>query len=195
MTMTLKPENLDLDSDFSESEIDYLEGIDCFTDVNVLPETGSNISSKLALDVTINEYIDTSAEKEILECKKVILNRFQTYETYYESQFSAIEDIALNCFPESAAKFSAKHQNDFFVKFNKYLVTDQYEKSALELLQFYKLDPKGSCYQLLTSILFYLEKKKHLEKVLSQIQLQLPAPLQKFSTSQSLSGPARGKVR
>ena len=38
-------------------------------------------------------------------------------------------------------------------------------------------------------------KKKHLEKVLSQIQLQLPVPLQKISTSQSLSGPARGKVR
>lgn len=107
----IKPENLDLDSDFSESEINYLEGIDCFTDVNVLPETGNNISSKLALDVTINEYIDTSAEKEILECKKVILNRFQTYETWYESQFSAIEDIALNCFPESATQFSANHQN------------------------------------------------------------------------------------
>lgn len=90
--------------------------------------------------------------------------------------------------------FSAKHQHDFFGKFNKYLASDQYEKSALELLQFYKLDPKGPCYQLLTSILFYLEKK-HLEKVLSQIQLQLPAPLQKISTSQSLSGPARGKVR
>lgn len=48
----IKPENLDLDSDFSESEIDYLEGIDYCTDVNVFPETGNNISSKL--DVTIN---------------------------------------------------------------------------------------------------------------------------------------------
>jgi hypothetical protein len=74
-----------------------------------LPETGNSISLKLALDVTINEFIDTPVEKEILECKKVILNRFQTYETWYESQFSAIEDIALNCFPESATQFSAKH--------------------------------------------------------------------------------------
>ena len=104
----IKPDNLDLDSDFSESEIDYLEDIDCFTDVNVLPETGNSISSKLALDVTINEFIDTPVEKEILECKNVILNRFQTYETWYESQFSAIEDIALNCFSESATKFFSK---------------------------------------------------------------------------------------
>lgn len=94
----IKSENLDFDSDFSESEIDYLEGIDCFTDVNVFPETGNNISSKL--DVTINEFIDTPVEKEILECKKVIINRFQTYETWYESQLSVIEDVALNCFPE-----------------------------------------------------------------------------------------------
>ena len=42
----IKPENLDLNSDFSESEIDYLEDIDCFTDVNILPETGNSISSK-----------------------------------------------------------------------------------------------------------------------------------------------------
>jgi len=53
---------------------------------------------------------------------------FKLFSDWFDEQSSIIEDIGLNCFPEGEVKFTHKHRNDFFIKFNQYINSDEFEK-------------------------------------------------------------------
>ena len=75
--------------------------------------------------------------------KEQILGNFQLYNEWYASQSSTIEDIGLICLPEGEKSYSAKQQHEFFVRFNKYLNSDEYRKSAISLLDMYSIKDSG----------------------------------------------------
>lgn len=181
------------DSDFSDSEIEHLDFLDSFIADNILTEGQACSPSKLALDKIITEIIDTPLENDFLLFQKLILCNYEHFDEWFELQNSLIEDIGLNCFPEGSLKYSAKFQNDFFVKFNMYITSDNYKEITLKLLTKYGLSANGPFYQCLTSIVFYLENQ--LFKTLStHLQLQPPEHLPKLTVDDSLCGAASGYV-
>ena len=98
-------DNLDSDSDFSDNEIDLLQSVDSCSEPPV-DMSVDETPSKYALDTVIKEFNDTPTEKDILHFKTLILRNFQHFDTWYEAQFSVIDDIGLNCLPEGEKKIT-----------------------------------------------------------------------------------------
>jgi hypothetical protein len=69
-----------------------------------------------------------------------------------------MDDIGLNCFPEGEISYCQKHRNDYFRKFNKYISSDENEEKAISLLKKYQQDVKGPAFQVLTAVMFDLER-------------------------------------
>ena len=105
-----------------------------------------------------------------------------------------MEDIGLNCFPEGEIVFSQKHRNDFFVRFNRYLNSDEYESSAKTLLKYYDQSIESPSFQILTSIMFYLEKDFFLN-LSTHLELSAPEPLKKLEPDQDMDLAGKGKLR
>ena len=101
-------ENVDDDSDFSDSEIEKLEFLDTIID----QDTGQQVFSKetllsrSAFDNVILEFLDTPVEDEILKFKSNVFSDFKLFSDWFDEHSSIIEDIGLNCFPEGEAKFT-----------------------------------------------------------------------------------------
>ena len=150
--------NFDSGSEFSESEIDKLDNINVFIEQNILSNEESLSPAKTALDSVFEEFVGTPIEKTISSFKLDILKNFHILNDWYQSQASVIEDIGLNCLPEGVKTYSPKQQNNFFVKFNKYLNSEEYIQSSIALLTAYGVENSDPQYQFLT-ILFYLEKQ------------------------------------
>ncbi|CAG2187271.1 unnamed protein product [Mytilus edulis] len=150
-------DRLEVDSDFSESEIDNLEFIENIlgTDQELLPDKSG---SRLALDTVLKAFTDTPVEANILVFSDAISKNYQHFHDWFQAQCSIMEDIGLNCFPEGEVKFSQKHRNDYFIKFNKHINSKEYEDSVIALLNYYGQQINGPQFQLLTSVMFYLEK-------------------------------------
>ncbi|CAG2226885.1 PIF1 [Mytilus edulis] len=150
-------DRLEVDSDFSESEIDNLEFIENIlgTDQELLPDKSG---SRLALDTVLKTFTDTPVEANILVFSDAISKNYQHFHDWFQAQCSIMEDIGLNCFPEGEVKFSQKHRNDYFIKFNKHINSKEYEDSVITLLNYYGQKINGPQFQLLTSVMFYLEK-------------------------------------
>ena len=70
-----------------------------------------------------------------------------------------MDDIGLNCFPERRISYCQKHRNGYFRKFNKYISSDENEEKEISLLKKYQQDVKGPAFQVLTAVMFNLEKK------------------------------------
>lgn len=51
---------------------------------------------------------------------------FKLFSDWFYEHSSIIEDIGLNCFKEGEAKFTQKHRNAFFIKFNQYINSDEF---------------------------------------------------------------------
>lgn len=176
------------DSDFSDIEIEILEHLENH------PFTNESSVSKKALDSVILQFIDTPVQQEATVFQTTVCKKFKPYDDWFEEQFSVIEGIGLRSFPEEKEKFTQKHRNDFFVKFNQYINSSQYTASALNLLSIYNQDHKGPVFRVLTSLLFYLEQH-YLENLSCHIQLLPPAPLTKPSAELDIDSVGRGKIR
>ncbi|CAG2206493.1 PIF1 [Mytilus edulis] len=188
--------DFDNDSDFSDSEIEKLEFLDTIlTDDNQKVFSTDPLPSKLAFDNVLLEFLDTPAEEQILYFKELILKNFNLFNDWFDQQASIIDDIGLNCFPEDKDKYTQKHRNDFFIKFNKHINSEEYECSTSVLLKKYELQElKGPAYRLLTSVLFYIERK-FFETLSSHLHLTSPEPLPKPSLTQELDPAGKGKIR
>ena len=186
-------EHFDSGSEFSESEIDKLDNIDVSIEQNILSNEESLSPAKAALDSVFEEFVGSPIEKTISSFKLDILKNFNIFNDWYQSQASVIEDIGLNCLPEGVKTYSPRQQNDFFVKFNKYLNSVEYIQSSIALLTAYGLENSDPQYQFLTTILFYLEKKFFLH---FSAHLDLKAPEQvKVIKSDNLLSSAKGQIR
>lgn len=87
-----------------------------------------------------------------------IIEHFQIYSEWYQSQSSSIEDIGLICLLEGEKTYPAKKQHYFFVKFNEYF--NEYKQCAISMLDRYSVQEYNSPhFQFLTSPLFYMERK------------------------------------
>ncbi|CAG2187273.1 PIF1 [Mytilus edulis] len=92
-------DRLEVDSDFSESEIDNLEFIENIlgTDQELLPDKSG---SRLALDTVLKAFTDTPVEANILVFSDAISKNYQHFHDWFQAQCSIMEDIGLNCFPK-----------------------------------------------------------------------------------------------
>ncbi|XP_061167824.1 uncharacterized protein LOC133176769 [Saccostrea echinata] len=186
--------NFESDSDFSDSEIEKLEILDSLIEQQIITEEFSS-NAKTALDSVFSEFVGTPLENEMFSFKQRILENFQIYHDWYQLQSSVIEDIGLICLPEGEKTYSAKQQNDFFVRFNKYLSSDEYKDSVISMLNIYSIKDSGPQFQFLTTLLFYLERK-FFEDLSGHLDLQDPESIKSTSVSaEELLAPARGKIR
>lgn len=105
-------------SDFSESEVEKLEVLDAFFEEHTRKEFSSK--AKTALEYVFSEFVGTPVENDMYLFKQRIIENFQIYSEWYQSQSSIIEDIGLICLPEGEKTYPAKQQQQhyFFVKFN-----------------------------------------------------------------------------
>ncbi|CAC5396937.1 PIF1 [Mytilus coruscus] len=186
-------DRLEVDSDFSESEIDNLEFIENIlgTDQELLPDKSG---SRLALDTVLKTFTDTPVEANILVFSDAISKHYQHFYDWFQAQRSIMEDIGLNCFPEGEVKFSQKHRNDYFIKFNKHINSKEYEDSVITLLNYYGQKINGPQFQLLTSIMFYLEKDFFFN-LSTHLHLAAPEPLKKLTVDQEMDFSGKGKLR
>ncbi|CAG2224499.1 unnamed protein product [Mytilus edulis] len=172
--------DFDNDSDFSDSEIEKLEFLDTIlTDDNQKVFSTDPLPSKLAFDNVLLEFLDTPAEEQILYFKELILKNFNLFNDWFDQQASIIDDIGLNCFPEDKDKYTQKHRNDFFIKFNKHINSEEYECSTSVLLKKYELQ----------------ELKESFLKLYLHLHLTSPEPLPKPSLTQELDPAGKGKIR
>ena len=103
--------------------------------------------------------------------------------------------IGLICLPEGEKSYSAKQQHEFFVRFNKYLNSDEYRKSAISSLDMYSIKDSGPQFQFLTTLLFHLERK-FIEDLSGCLNLQDPESIKSTSVpAEDLPALARGKIR
>lgn len=93
-----------------------------------------------------------------LSFKENILKSFERFDFWFNTQSSHVDDICLSCFPKGEI-FSQKHISDFYVKFHMYMNSDAYQESVNSLLTFYNSGSQGPEFNMLTSVLFYLEKQ------------------------------------
>lgn len=100
-------DNLNSDSDFSDNEIYLLPFVDSFSGPPVVMSVDET-PSKYALDTVVKEFMDTTTENDILHFKTLIFRNFQHFDTWYEAQFSVIDDIGLNCLREGETKITQK---------------------------------------------------------------------------------------
>ncbi|XP_061184608.1 uncharacterized protein LOC133192629 [Saccostrea echinata] len=130
----------------------------------------------------------------MMKFKDVIFKNFYKFDQWFENQWSEIENIGLHSFPEGKIKFTQANRNTFFTTFNKYLNSDEFEQSVMNLLQFYCQNLNGPHCRLLTSVLFYLEENFFLN-LSPHLQLSDPIPLKKPSAECELDTSGRGKLR
>jgi hypothetical protein len=90
-----------------------------------------------------------------------------------------MDDIGLNCFPEGEISYCQKHRNDYFRKFNKYISSDENEEKTISLLKKYQQDVKGPAFQVLTAVMFNLERSFFTE-LSTYLELSAPEPFQKL---------------
>lgn len=182
------------DSDFSDSEIEMLEYLHEIIDEDSKQVfTNEPLPARVALDNVIEEFKDSPVDNEIKRFKDSILNNFKPFNDWYEQQSSVIDDIGLNCFPEGT-KFTQKHRNDFFVKFNLYINAEDFENSVKFVMKQYGEDLQSPAYRVLTSILFYLERN-FFTCLSSHLSLTSPEPLRKPSVDKELDAAGKGKIR
>ena len=187
--------NFESDSDFSDSEIEKLEILDSLFEQHILTGGESSSKARTALDSVFSEFVGTPLQNEMFSFKERILGNFQLYNEWYASQSSTIEDIGLICLPEGEKSYSAKQQHEFFVRFNKYLNSDEYRNSAITLLDMYSIKDSGPQFQFLTTLLFHLERK-FFEDLSGHLNLQDPESIKSISVpAEDLPAPARGKIR
>ena len=105
--------------------------------------------------------------------------------------------IDLICLPEGEKSYSAKQQHEFSVRFNKYLNSDEYRKSAISSLDMYAIKDSGPQFQFLTTLLhvFHLERK-FFEDLSGCLNLKDPESIKSTSVpAEDLPALARGKIR
>ncbi|XP_033755719.1 ATP-dependent DNA helicase PIF1-like [Pecten maximus] len=100
--------NPDIDSDYEFFYFCFNENEDAFI------EQVQTVRSKEALSNVMKEFIDTPMETIMLSFEEDIRHNYQSFDNWFKNQYSVIEDIGLNCYPEDVHKFSQKHRNDFF---------------------------------------------------------------------------------
>jgi hypothetical protein len=132
VTNSYRFENVDDDSDFSDSEIEKLEFLDTVIDQDTGQQVFSKepLPSRSAFDNVILEILDTPVEDEILKFKSnVFFSDFKLFSDWFDEHSSIIEDIGLNCFPEGEAKFTQKHRNAFLLNLINTLIQMSLKKS------------------------------------------------------------------
>jgi len=176
------------DSDFSDSEIDKIDFIEKHFDLE--PNADVFLHSRNVLDSVLQTFKDTPVEDKIVAFKDAILKNYKLYDDWFQCQSSIMDDIGLNCFPEGEISYSRKHRNDYFMKFNKYISSDEYEEKAISLLKKYQQDVKGPAFQVLTAVMFHLERSFFTE-LSTYLQLSEPEPFQKLPENIDLAGNAK----
>jgi hypothetical protein len=101
-----------------------------------------------------------------------------------------MDAIGLNCFPEGEISYCQKHRNDYFRKFNKYISSDENEEKAISLLKKYQPDVKGPAFQVLTAVMFNLERSFFTE-LSTYLELSEPEPFQKLPENIDSAGNAK----
>lgn len=134
--------------------------------------TREEISSK-AIEYVFSEFVGTPVKNDMYLFKQRIIEHFQIYSEWYQSQSSIIEDIGLICLLEGEKTYPAKQQHYFFVKFHEYLNFDEYKQCAISMLDRYSVQEYSPHFQFLTSPLLYMERK-FIEELSGHLILQGP---------------------
>ena len=176
------------DSDFFYSEIDKLDFIENHFDLEPIADVF--LHSRNVLDSVLQTFKDTPVEDKIVAFKDAILKNYKLYDDWFQCQSSIMDDIGLNCFPEGEISYCQKHRNDYFRKFNKYISSDENEEKAVSLLKKYQQDVKGPAFQVLTAVMFNLERSFFTE-LSTYLELSEPEPFQKLPENIDSAGNAK----
>ena len=176
------------DSDFFYSEIDKIDFIENHFDLEPIADVF--LHSRNVLDSVLQTFKDTPVEDKIVAFKDAILKNYKLYNDWFQCQSSIMDDIGLNCFPEGEISYCQKHRNDYFRKFNKYISSDENEEKAISLLKKYQQDVKGPAFQVLTAVMFNLERSFFTE-LSTYLKLSEPEPFQKLPENIDSAGNAK----
>lgn len=176
------------DSDFFYSEIDKIDFIEKHFDLEPIADVF--LHSRNVLDSVLQTFKDTPVEDKIVAFKDAILKNYKLYDDWFQCQSSIMDDIGLNCFPEGEISYCQKHRNDYFRKFNKYISSDENEEKAVSLLKKYQQDVKGPAFQVLTAVMFNLERSFFTE-LSTYLELSEPEPFQKLPENIDSAGNAK----
>ena len=176
------------DSDFFYSEIDKIDFIEKHFDLEPIADVF--LHSRNVLDSVLQTFKDTPVEDKIVAFKDAILKNYKLYDDWFQCQSSIMDDIGLNCFPEGEISYCQKHRNDYFRKFNKYISSDENEEKAVSLLKKYQQYVKGPAFQVLTAVIFNLERSFFTE-LSTYLELSEPEPFQKLPENIDSAGNAK----
>lgn len=176
------------DSDFFYSEIDKIDFIEKHFDLEPIADVF--LHSRNVLDSVLQTFKDTPVEDKIVAFKDAILKNYKLYDDWFQCQSSIMDDIGLNCFPEGEISYCQEHRNDYFRKFNKYISSDENEEKAISLLKKYQQDVKGPAFQVLTAVMFNLERSFFTE-LSTYLELSEPEPFQKLPENIDSAGNAK----
>ena len=148
------------------------------------------LHSRNVLDSVLQTFKDTPVEDKIVAFKDAILKNYKLYDDWFQCQSSIMDDIGFNCFPEGEISYCQKHRNDYFRKFNKYISSDENEEKAISLLKKYQQDVKGPAFQVLTAVMFNLERSFFTE-LSTYLKLSEPELFQKLPENIDSAGNAK----
>lgn len=110
--------------------------------------------------------MDTPFENQITDFKQSIIRNYKYFDEWFTKH--SISDWYV--FLKKRKNFHRSTEMIFFfIKFNKYMNSEEFENGTMNLLNSYNQDVKGPALRLLTSVLIYLERS-FLQTLCSHLQ-------------------------
>lgn len=124
------------------------------------------LQSLTALENVSLEFMDTPFENQITDFKQSIIRNYKCFDEWFTKH--SISDWYV--FLKKRKNFHRSTEMIFFfIKFNKYMNSEEFENGTMNLLNSYNQDVKGPALRLLTSVLIYLERS-FLQTLCSHLQ-------------------------
>lgn len=98
---------------FSENEVEKLDILDAFFEEHTITREEISSKAKTAIEYVFSEFVGTPVKNDMYLFKQRIIEHFQIYSEWYQSQSSIIEDIGLICLLEGEKTYPAKQQHYF----------------------------------------------------------------------------------
>ena len=145
------------------------------------------------LDVVFKEYEDTPIEHILKVFVDIVKKNYHSFQGFLSAQQAKVQELLLQSFPPDT-EYTEKNAGVFLKHFHTYMSSDEYKASAISVLKIYNVSTTGPEFQLLSSIMFHIEKES-LNNVRAGLNLQPTQWLLTVPTDAQLSAGGRGKVR
>lgn len=88
--------------------------LDAFFEEHTITREEISSKAQTAIEYVFSEFVGTPVKNDMYLFKQRIIEHFQIYSEWYQSQSSIIEDIGLICLLEGEKTYPAKQQHYFF---------------------------------------------------------------------------------